>query len=119
MKNYIFDREKDDFIKDEDGQRIVFKSSDQVYKYLKGQEFTDDFINKNFYIMKSCKIIGLEDSIGLIVEGDMNTHPKTEQSQSSTPLQPSPERKMVAGFKVMGNKTYRLYSDGTWQLHDS
>jgi len=26
-------------------------------------------------------------------------------------------RKFVTGFKVMGNKQYSLYNDGTWELH--
>jgi len=29
------------------------------------------------------------------------------------------ERKQVAGFKVMGNKTYHLYDDGTWELEQN
>lgn len=28
------------------------------------------------------------------------------------------ERKLVTGFKVMNNKQYSLYSDGTWELHE-
>jgi DNA segregation ATPase FtsK/SpoIIIE-like protein len=73
MKNYIFDREKDDFLKDDDGQRIFFGSSDDVYKFLKAQHFTDDFINKNFYIMKAIKIIPLDEMSAITTQHPLFT----------------------------------------------
>lgn len=56
MKNYIFDREKDDFLRD-DGEKIFFPSNDEVYHFLKTQEFKDEWIKENFFIMKGCKIL--------------------------------------------------------------
>jgi len=60
MKNYIFDREKEKILTDDDGVKIHFASNDEVYAYLSNQcGFADDFIDSNFYIMKSIKIIPL------------------------------------------------------------
>lgn len=58
MKYYIFDREKDDFMRDDDGEKVFFPSSEEVYCFLNGPcQFKDEWIDKNFFIMKACKIL--------------------------------------------------------------
>ena len=57
MKNYIFDREKDKFLMNDDGENIHFESNEGVYVFLKEQQYTNDFIRQNFFIMKACKIL--------------------------------------------------------------
>jgi len=61
MNNYIFDREKDKLIRDEDGELIKFKTQDEVYHYLKNYGFKDDWICGNFFIMRGIKILAVED----------------------------------------------------------
>ncbi len=62
MKYYIFDREKDDFMIDDDGGKVFFKSSLEVYHYLKNDcQFNDEWIDGNFFIMKACKILKVEE----------------------------------------------------------
>lgn len=39
MKNYIFDREKDDFLRNDDGDKIFFPNQDEVYRYLKSGDY--------------------------------------------------------------------------------
>lgn len=57
MKYYIFDREKKKLL-DNDGELIYFHSEPELYSYLKNEcQFNDDWIGKNFVMMKSCKIL--------------------------------------------------------------
>lgn len=61
MKSYIFDREKDDYLRDEDGEFCQFSSNDEVYKYLHDHcQFKDEWIDKNFYRVMHVKILKVE-----------------------------------------------------------
>jgi len=83
MKLYIFDREKDDILKD-DGEKISFNSNEEVYTYLsKDCQFTDSWIKDNFYILRSQKILLVEDlKIPYLINtnnfkiGDKVSHPE-------------------------------------------
>lgn len=61
MKYYIFDKEKKSLMKDEDDFPVWFKNMDDVYPFLKSNEFTDDWIRNNFSCMSSCKILRQEE----------------------------------------------------------
>lgn len=62
MKNYIFDKEKDCFLTDDDGARLSFHEQNDVYKFLKSIcQFTDDWIKTNFRIMRAYQILIPED----------------------------------------------------------
>lgn len=53
MKYYIFDKEKDDYMKDDDGEKIYFPNPHEVFKFLKNDcQFNNDWINDNFRVDK-------------------------------------------------------------------
>lgn len=63
MNNYIFDKEKDDLLRNE-GEKISFKSQDEVWDYLRNTcLFSQDWIDKNFFIMKGVKILEPEHGV--------------------------------------------------------
>ncbi len=66
MNYYIFDRERNNTLKDDGGDNLSFKSSGEIWNYLKGGcGFTTEFIKTNFFIMQGQKILEPEDSIDI------------------------------------------------------
>jgi len=58
MNYYIFNRENDTLEKDDDAELVKLKSSDEVYNFLRNDcQFSDDWISKNYFIMKGSKIL--------------------------------------------------------------
>lgn len=58
MNYYIFNREMDRIEKDNDGELVKFKSSEDVYNFLRNDcQFSNDWIVNNFFIMKGLKIL--------------------------------------------------------------
>lgn len=47
-EHYIYDKEKDDFVRDEDGERVCLSSQKEVYDYLKAEGLKEDWIATNF-----------------------------------------------------------------------
>jgi len=67
MNYYIFDREKDNLLRDEDNEKIFFKSNEDVWDYLRNEcQFSQDWIDKNFFIMKGIKILEPEHGVSNI-----------------------------------------------------
>ena len=60
MKYYIYDKEKDDFVRDEDGQRVCASSQTEVYDYLKAEGLKEDWIVSNFLSVRMFKIFPVE-----------------------------------------------------------
>lgn len=61
MKIYIFDKEEDDFMRDEDGEKLHFDEQSKIYPLLKSFEFTDDWIRENFTWCRFAKVLIQED----------------------------------------------------------
>lgn len=58
MNNYIFDREKDELMRDEDGVKISYKTHNEVWDYLENTcQFKPDWIKANFFIMMGVKLL--------------------------------------------------------------
>lgn len=52
MKASIFDKEKNDLIREEDGSVIVFVDQDEAVGYLQDEGLKDDWIKSNFVFLK-------------------------------------------------------------------
>ncbi len=75
MNYYIFDREKNKLLIDNDGELVNFPSNDAVWDYLKnGIQFSKEWINKNYFIMKGCKILEPESIPTESIEDIRQTH---------------------------------------------
>lgn len=61
MKYYIYDKEKDDFVKDEGGERVCLSSQKEVYDYLKAEGLNEHWIVTNFSLVRMFKIFPVEE----------------------------------------------------------
>jgi DNA-directed RNA polymerase subunit RPC12/RpoP len=74
MRHYIFDREKDTLMRDEDGIKISFKYNDEIWNYLRNEcKFSQKWIDSNFFILQSVGIIEPEHAVSDI-ECDVCSH---------------------------------------------
>lgn len=111
MKNYIFDRKADDFLRDTDGDKLFFYTNEGVRKYLVDDlQYSKEYVDKNFFIVKEVKILHSEHIPIELSEEDDKIN--VEQWNRKFELSETQIKKFIAWQESLSNAYFGVDSNG-------